>query len=152
MAQPLALEKVKELIPHREPMLLITEVTDWEPNKWLEARCHLPENSPLFAGHFPGNPVLPGMLNYEAIAQAAALLVSLSRGLNAENATYLFGGLENGKFFSLVKPGETLRVRAEYVRDRLNVFRFHGKSWVAEKPVAEATFTAKLIVKQGPQQ
>lgn len=146
--QHLTQSEIKALIPHREPILLLSEVTGWEPNKWLEANCFFAEDHPYFIGHFPGNPVLPGMLNYEAIAQAAAVLVSLSKGLNAENATYLFGGLQDGKFFSLVKPGQTLKVRAEYIRDRLGVYRFEGKSWVNDQLIAQATFTAKLIVKE----
>jgi len=147
----LAKSQIQDLIPHRAPILLLDEIVDWQPNAWIEAIRHFPENDPLFEGHFPGNPVLPGMLTIEAVAQAAAVLVSLSRGHTAQTATYMFGGVNEAKFTAPIRPGDTLTLRAEQQGEKLSLFRFRGTASVGDKQAAHCTFTAKLILNK-PQQ
>lgn len=139
--------QIENLIPHRAPILLLDDVTDWEKDTFLVATRFFSESDPLFAGHFPGNPILPGVLTAEAIAQAAALHTSLSTGLNATNATYLFMGIEKARFKAPVRPGDTITLRIEKVRDKMDIYEFTGTAHVAGKLVASAAFTAKLIRK-----
>lgn len=138
--------QIQELIPHRAPILLLDEVTAWQPNTWVEATRHFSAADPLFEGHFPGNPVLPGMLTIEAIAQSAAVLVSLSRGYNAKTATYMFGGVSEAKFTAPIRPGDTVTLRAEQQGEKLSLFRFKGTAHVGGKLAAQCMFTAKLIL------
>lgn len=144
-AQNLTREDIKKLIPHREPILLIDEVIGWEAHKSINATRYFPENDPLFEGHFPGDPYLPGMLTVEAIAQAAATLTSLSEKVDVTNAYYVFTGIEDVRLSKPVRPGETITLHAEKVRDRLGIYVFKGTAHVNGNLVAKATFTAKLM-------
>lgn len=139
--------EIEKLIPHRAPILLVDEVTGWEADNWLEAERFFPENDPYFNGHFPGDPLLPGVLMVEALAQSAAILTSLSRGVNAENAYYLFMGIEKCRFKNVVRPNQKLVLRVEKLRDKLDIYEFEGKAEVDGKMAAQATFTAKLMRK-----
>lgn len=147
MSQTLTKADIETLIPHRAPILLVDELTGWEADTWLESLRHMPENEPHFAGHFPGNPILPGVLIIEAMAQSAAILTSLSRGVTAENAYYLFMGIEKCRFKAPVLPGQTLTMRVEKLRDKMDIYEFEGKATVDGKLAASATFTAKLMRK-----
>lgn len=147
MTQSLDRTGIQALIPHREPILLLDEVTDWESDKWLEAKHHFGADNPHFTGHFPGNPLLPGVLIIEAMAQSAAVLVSLSKGLNSTNAYYLFTGIDEAQFKAQLLPGETLTMHVEKMREKLSIFRFQGKAYVNGNLAASAVFSAKLVRK-----
>jgi 3-hydroxyacyl-[acyl-carrier-protein] dehydratase len=139
--------QIESLIPHRAPILLLDAVTDWEADKWLEATLKLSPDSPHFHGHFPGNPIFPGVLLVEAMAQAAAVLISLTRGIKARQAVYLFTGIDETKFGTPLLPGAKVMLRVEKQREKLNVFRFHSTAISGDKIAAQSTITAKLIVK-----
>ena len=129
-------------LPHRPPILLIDAVTAWEPEKTMTATRHFTADDPLFAGHFPGNPILPGMLTLEAIAQVAALLISAGRNLSAETALYLFTGLGNARFKQVVRPGNTLTLRVDKENEKLNIFKFYGVASLEDGTMAaETTFS-----------
>ncbi len=147
MPQTLNRAQIEALIPHRAPILLLDEVTGWEVNKWIEAKRLFAETDPLFEGHFPGDPYLPGMLTVEAIAQAAATLTSISENVDTTSAYYVFTGIEDVRLSHPVRPGDTLVLRAEKVRDRMGIYMFTGTAHVNDKLAAKASFTAKLIRK-----
>lgn len=147
MSQHLTRAQIEALIPHRAPILLLDEVTGWEKDEWLEATLHLTAQNPHFQGHFPGNPIFPGVLLVEAMAQAAAVLTSLSKNVNATNASYLFAGLEETKFGTPLTPGTTVTFRVEKQREKLNIFRYAATAHASGKRAVEAIITAKLIVK-----
>ncbi len=147
MTQTLSRSKIEELIPHRKPILLIDEVTNWEADKWLESQHYFSADNPHFNGHFPGNPLLPGVLIVEAMAQSAAVLISLTRGLNSETALYLFTGIEDVRFKAQLTPGNTLTMRVEKVREKMNIFQFTGTAFVNGERACTASFSAKLVLK-----
>ena len=142
---PLNRAAIEAILPHRDPMLLIDEVVELVPGERVVARKTVTEED--CAGHFPGNPILPGVLTCEAIAQAAAAHTSLSAGLKAQTASYLFMGLEKVRFRTPITPGDTIRIRVEKVRDKLDIYEFTGTAHVGDKLAASSTFTAKLIRK-----
>lgn len=138
---------IQRLIPHRPPILLVDEVLNWEAETFIEATRTFPVGDPFFEGHFPGNPVLPGVYNIEGMAQTAALHTSLGKGLTAETASYLFVGVENVRFKTPVLPGQTVTYHCEKQFEKMGLFRYHGTAKVGGALAAEATFTAKLILK-----
>lgn len=143
--------EIEKLIPHRKPILLLDEVTDWQADTWLEARHFVAADNPHFNGHFPGNPLLPGVLIVEAMAQAAAVLISLTRGLDSASALYLFTGIEEARFKTQLLPDNMLTLRVEKQREKMDIFRFGGTAYVGEgesrQLAASATFSAKLVRK-----
>jgi len=143
--------EIEKLIPHRKPILLLDEVTDWQADTWLEARHFVAADNPHFNGHFPGNPLLPGVLIVEAMAQAAAVLISLTRGLNSDSALYLFTGIEEARFKTQLLPDNMLTLHVEKQREKMDIFRFSGTAYVGEgesrQLAASATFSAKLVRK-----
>lgn len=147
MSKPLTLADIKYLIPHREPMLLVSNVRGYEPDSWIETSHKFDIHCPFFTGHFPGQPILPGIVMVESMAQSAALLTSLTKNLNAEKAGYLFMAIEGVKFKTPLTPGKTLTMRVEKMYEKLNVLNFRGTAYVEGALACEATFTAKLILK-----
>lgn len=137
--------EIEKLIPHRDPILLLDNVTAWEKDKWIEATYHAAEGSPHFTGHFPGNPILPGVLIIEAIAQSAAVLTSLSLDVTSEKVLYLFTGIKDVRLLAPVRPGDTLKFRAEKIRDKLGLYLFSGTAHVNDDLAVQATFTAKIV-------
>ena len=101
-------EKIKEIIPQREPFLMIDEVEEFEPGKYVVAIKRVETDEYYFEGHFPGNPVMPGVLILEAMAQAGAVGVLSAPENTGKNA--IFGGIENARFRDMVVPGDTLRI------------------------------------------
>jgi 3-hydroxyacyl-[acyl-carrier-protein] dehydratase len=104
-------ERIKEIIPHREPMLFVDEVTDIEPGVSIEAKFYVRPEWDIFRGHFPGAPVLPGVISVEALAQAADILL-LSADRYAGKIPY-FIGLDEVKFKRKVSPGDTITMKAK---------------------------------------
>ena len=139
---------IEGLIPHRAPFLLLDEIVRWEAERELEAVRTFEVGDPIFQGHFPGNPLVPGVLMVEALAQAAASLVSLSRGLTNDTATYLFSGIDEVRFKRVVRPDEQLRLMVRQEGLRLNLYKFSGEVWVQAELAVKAAFTAKLIEKK----
>jgi len=144
----IGIERIMELIPHRYPMLLIDQLT--EINSGVSAvgiKC-VTINEPFFQGHFPDKPVMPGVLIVEAMAQAAATLVMLSMGDQAQEKLAYFMSIDGAKFRKPVVPGDRLELHINKERSRGPVWRFAGVAIVNGTQVAEATFTAMIADKE----
>lgn len=135
---------VKDLIPHREPMLLVDHVVGFESEKSIHAQRTFEEDDPIFKGHFPGHPVLPGVLAIEALAQTGALLVNLSLQKKATETLFYFMSIDSSKFRSMILPGHTLDLKVSLIKRRGTVFRFKGEAIVEGRVATEVVFTAKL--------
>ena len=134
---------VLALLPHRYPFLLVDRVESWEANTSIIATKNVTWNEPYFVGHFPGDPVMPGVLQVEALAQAAALLGMLSRPELAEQGGgVLLMGLDKVRFRRKVVPGDVLTLTAEVTRQRGEIWRIKGAATVGDERAAEAEIMA----------
>jgi 3-hydroxyacyl-[acyl-carrier-protein] dehydratase len=141
----LDIEGIQRLLPHRPPFLLVDRVVALEPGKSLVAWKSVTMNEPFFAGHFPGHPVMPGVLILEALAQACALLAmkSLPAERTGDTVTYLMS-IDGAKFRKPVVPGDRLELRVEVTKQKGMVWRQKGVAIVDGQTVAEAEFLAML--------
>lgn len=137
--------EIIKLIPHRHPFLFIDRVIPLEEGKSCIGIKNLTFNENFFQGHFPGNPVMPGVLVIEAMAQTASVLVSKSMNTSNQNLGVLFTGIENAKFKKVVYPGDKLELHVEKIKNKMNIWFFIGKAMVNGDIVAEAKFSAMLI-------
>ncbi|MGA9658112.1 MAG: 3-hydroxyacyl-ACP dehydratase FabZ [Asticcacaulis sp.] len=144
---PVSVDYVEILkrIPHRYPFLLIDRGEDWVKNKSMVGIKNVTFNEPFFAGHFPENPVMPGVLLIEALGQTGAVLMSKSLDADVEGKTIFFMSVDGVRFRSPVRPGDVVRMKVEVVRHRGDVFKFHGEAFVNNKVVCEADFAAMVV-------
>ncbi len=141
---PLDVRKVMAALPHRYPMLLVDRVETLEPDVRIVATKAVTINEGFFAGHFPGRPIMPGVLIVEALAQAAGVLAVESLGLSGSGKLVYFMAIENAKFRTPVEPGVLLTLEVEFVQKRSSVCKFAGRAKVGDKLAAEASFTAMI--------
>lgn len=139
--------EIEKLIPHRRTMLLLDGVEEYSKGQTLTAFRQIEAGDVFLDGHFDGNPVFPGVMQLEAMAQAAAVLTSMSTGLNAETAGYLFVGVESLRWKAPVLPGSTLKLHVEQVQEKMGIYKFNGTATVGDVTACTATFIAKLIRK-----
>ncbi len=144
----LSVERIMELIPHRYPMLLIDQLTDIVPEKSAVGIKCVTMNEQFFQGHFPGKPVMPGVLIVEAMAQSAATLVMLGMEDQAEEKLAYFMSIDGVKFRKPVVPGNKLELHINKERSRGPVWTFKGIAKVDGQKVAEATFMAMIADKK----
>lgn len=118
--------KILELLPHRYPLLLIDRVLDYKIDDSLTALKNVTVNEPFFQGHFPGRPIMPGVLILEAMAQASAILFyeSLGDSRPEGNIIYLFVGVDRARFKRPVEPGDQLVINTTIVRKMRNIWKF----------------------------
>lgn len=146
----LDVEGIQKLLPHRPPFLLVDRVVEFEANRRLVGWKGVTMNEPFFPGHFPGHPVMPGVLILEALAQAGALLAIMSIGPSAaDKITYLMG-IDGAKFRKPVVPGDRLELHVEVTKQKGSVWKEIGKAIVDGQVVAEAEFLAMLADRQEP--
>jgi 3-hydroxyacyl-[acyl-carrier-protein] dehydratase len=137
--------EVLKRIPHRYPFLLVDRAEDYRENKSIVGIKCVTMNEPFFQGHFPNNPVMPGVLIVEAIAQSGALLMSKTLNADVTGRTILFISVDNVRFRVPVRPGDVLRMHVEVVRHRGDLFKFRGKALVGDKIAAECEFAAMVV-------
>ncbi|MEC4684635.1 MAG: 3-hydroxyacyl-ACP dehydratase FabZ [Nitrospirota bacterium] len=134
-------KEVMKALPHRYPFLMLDRVTEVEEGKRAVGIKNLTMNESFFQGHFPGNPIMPGVLIVEALAQLSGVLAYKSGA--AGKVTY-FLSIEKAKFRKPVVPGDQLRLEVNVLRGRGTIWRFSGTAHVGDKLVAEAEFTAMV--------
>lgn len=144
---PVSYEDILALLPHRYPFLLVDGVEKIEPEKNIVAYKNVSFNDHFFQGHFPGNPIMPGVLQIEAMAQAGGIMTLFGKKV-AKDATILFLGIDKVRFRDMVRPGDKLRIECEMLQNRRNTIRFTGKCFVGEKCVCEAELMAMLGKKE----
>ena len=138
------LHGIQRMIPHRYPMLMIDKVVDVVPNVRATGIKNVTINEWYFQGHFPAEPVMPGVLIIEAMAQTAAVLVVATLGPENEGRLTYFMSVESARFRKPVIPGDTIQVHVEKQRNRGPVWRFSGSARVDGAGVAEAVYTAMI--------
>jgi 3-hydroxyacyl-[acyl-carrier-protein] dehydratase len=141
----LDIKRIMEMIPHRYPMLLIDRVLEIDLNERALALKNVTINESFFQGHFPGAPVMPGVLIIEAMAQTAAALVVHSVGKELEGKLVYFMAIDEAKFRKPVVPGDQLHIQVQRVQNRRNVWKFKGEARVGDDLCAEALVTAMIM-------
>ena len=139
---------IMDAIPHRYPMLLIDRMVEVVLNHSAVGVKNVSANEAFFQGHFPGHPVMPGVLIIESMAQTAAVLVVRSMGPQAAGKVVYFMSIDSAKFRRPVVPGDQIRVHVAKERRRGNVWKFHGVARVDGVAVAEATYTAMIMAQK----
>ena len=141
----IGIEEILRRIPHRPPFLLIDRAEEYRPHQSIVGIKAVTINEPYFVGHFPGRPVMPGVLIIEALAQTGGVLMSKSLNLVTSGKVVMFMSVDNCRFRAPVRPGDVLRMPVEILRVRGEVFRFRGRGMVGDKMAAEAEFAAMLV-------
>ena len=141
----IAIAEILDLIPHRYPFLLVDRAEDYRPSESIVGVKNVSFNEPFFAGHFPGNPVMPGVLIVEAMGQTGAVLMSKSLDVDPAGKTIFFMSIDNCRFRHPVRPGDVLRMDVNVVFHRRGIFKFHGRASVGDNLAAEADFAAMLV-------
>ncbi len=139
--EPMGINEIKSILPHRFPFLLVDRVIELEEDKRAVGIKNVTVNEEFFQGHFPQEPIMPGMLQVEALAQLAGILLSKNK---EDDSIGLFRSIEKVKFRRQVVPGDQLRLEVEILRKRRNITRFSGQAFVNAKLVVEAEFTVVL--------
>jgi 3-hydroxyacyl-[acyl-carrier-protein] dehydratase len=139
------IERIMELIPHRYPFLLIDRMVDIVAGESATGIKNVTVNEPCFQGHFPGHPIMPGVLIIESMAQTSAALVVHTLGEDAEGRVVYFMSVDTARFRKPVTPGDVMRINVKKQARRRNVWKFQGEAVVDGAVVAEATYTAMIM-------
>ena len=140
------IKEIQELLPHRYPFLLVDRIVEIDPGTKAVGIKNVTINEEFFQGHFPGQPIMPGVLMIEALAQVAGILAFKSGAPLGK--TVFFMSIEKAKFRRPVVPGDQLRLEVSVLQHRGNVWKFAGSARVEEKVAAEAEFTAMVTDKE----
>ena len=141
---PLDIQRVMQAIPHRYPMLLVDRVEEIVLDRSITAVKAVTMNEAFFQGHFPGRPIMPGVMIVEALAQAAGILAVESLGLAGSGKLVYFMAIDAAKFRKPVEPGVLLSLEVEFVQKRTTVCKFAGRARIDGQVAAEASFTAMI--------
>ena len=136
---PFGRETIESIIPHRPPFLLVDEIVELEPGHKVRGRLHVPADGWWFPGHFPGRPVMPGVLTIEAIAQCGAVAV-LAAEENRGSIPF-FAGIDDCRFKRIVEPGDVLTLICEFTRVRGPIAKGEGRALVGDELAAQAVLT-----------
>ena len=136
------INEIMQLLPHRYPFLLVDRVLEFEPSKRVVGIKNVTSNEPFFVGHFPGKPIMPGVLIVEAMAQTGGILAFKS--FPEMKGSVLFIGIDNARFRRPVIPGDQLKMVVNVVKHKREIWVFEGKAYVGDELVAEAKIMAML--------
>lgn len=143
------IDLIQQVIPHRYPFLLVDRVRDIVASTSATGIKNVTMNEPQFTGHFPATPIFPGVLQIEALAQTASVLVGLSLDLVGKDALVYFMGVDKCKFRRKVTPGDQLLLHVEALRGGGKVWKFKGIAAVGDETACECEFTAMIDVPKG---
>jgi 3-hydroxyacyl-[acyl-carrier-protein] dehydratase len=133
------IREILATLPHRYPIILVDRVLEIEPNKRIVALKNISANEPVFSGHFPNFPVMPGVLIIESMAQAAAILAFVSAGHKAHSDNlYYFAGIDRARFKRVVIPGDQMRLEVNFERELRGIAKFTGRALVDGQVACEA--------------
>jgi 3-hydroxyacyl-[acyl-carrier-protein] dehydratase len=135
---------IMKLLPHRYPFLLVDRITEFEDGKRIVGIKNVTINEPFFQGHFPGHPIMPGVLILESMAQVGGIYAFLAKQVGENQVTY-FLGIDKAKFRKPVLPGDTLQLDLELLKTRRGIYCFKAKALVDGKLVAEAELKATFM-------
>jgi len=142
-----SIQEILDFLPHRYPFLLIDRVQEFEPAKRLVAIKNVTINEPFFQGHFPGYPIMPGVLVVEAMAQAGGIIM-MAELPDRHKKLVVFTGIERAKFRRPVTPGDQLRIEVEVLSFRPRAGRILGRAFVDGKLACEATLTCQVVTRE----
>lgn len=136
-------EDIMKILPHRYPMLLVDRVLECDDKERIVGIKNLTMNEEIFQGHFPGHPVMPGVLQLEAMAQLGGIL--LNTILEREGAIAFFTGINNAKFRRMLRPGDTMRMEVVLQRIRLGTAKVHARTYVEDQLACEADMMFRFM-------
>ena len=148
---PIDTVAIMRLLPHRYPFLLIDRVVEVERKRRVVAIKNVTINEPFFIGHFPGHPIMPGVLLLEALAQTGCILVMLEAADPAEKLVF-FTGVEHARFRRPVLPGDQVRLEVDVLNWRSRLMRMQGKAFVDGKLVCEGVVTSQMVPRPRPEE
>ncbi|MCP3177540.1 MAG: 3-hydroxyacyl-ACP dehydratase FabZ [Desulfuromonadales bacterium] len=143
----LTTQEIMKLLPHRYPFLLVDRIVELEEGKKAVGIKNVTINEPFFQGHFPGHPIMPGVLIIEAMAQVGGLYAMVVNKIGDDKVTY-FAGIDNARFRKPVVPGDVLRIELEMINCKRGLYCFSGKAYVEDVLVAEAELKATFAPRQ----
>ncbi|MDD3293951.1 MAG: 3-hydroxyacyl-ACP dehydratase FabZ [Geobacteraceae bacterium] len=138
----LDIQEIMKILPHRYPFLLVDRIQELDPGKRIVGIKNVTINEPFFQGHFPGHPVMPGVLIIEAMAQVGGILAYLASDDEIRKKVCYFLSVDAARFRKPVFPGDVLRLEMETTLNRRGIWGFNGKAYVGEKLVADADLKA----------
>jgi len=141
----LDVNQIMDMIPHRYPFLMIDNVRDIKVGESAVGIKNVSIAEPHFQGHFPGHPIMPGVLIVEAMAQTSAVLVVATLGEESKGKLVYFMSVENARFRKPVVPGHTLEITVTQLQQRRNIYKFRGEARVGDTLMAEANFAAMIM-------
>ena len=136
-------EEIKQIIPHRDPFLFVDEITDYIPGEYAKGLKHVSKDEYYFKGHFPGNPIMPGVIIVETLAQVGAVMMLTMEKFNGRLA--LFAGIEKVRFKKVVKPGDILNLEVKLSNIKLNVGKGIGIATVDGELVCSAELMFSIV-------
>lgn len=137
------IEQIMEMIPHRYPFLLIDRITECVPGQYAKGYKNLTFNEPFFQGHFPKKPVMPGVLQLEAMAQMGAGIIMTKP--EYKNKFIVYAGIDGARFKAMVKPGDRLDINVELIKIKGPIIKAHGSAYVNEKLAVEADMLFSVL-------
>jgi 3-hydroxyacyl-[acyl-carrier-protein] dehydratase len=142
---PLKHEDIAKILPHRYPFLLVDRVTGFEDHKWIEGYKNVSANEEFFLGHFPGKPIMPGVLMLEALAQLGSIFWKLCSGDSSDGALLVFSGCEDVKFRRQVVPGDVITMKMTLIKSKFGHWKMNGITKVGDELAVDGVLMATEV-------